>query len=49
MEKVFALAEDTRIKTLEDMVIKVGYDPVNINAAEELVKKKNLDIEALRK
>jgi len=49
MEKVFALAKDTRIKTLEDLVIKVGYDPSNIDVAEELRKKKNLDIPALRK
>lgn len=49
MEKVSALSKDTRIKTLEDLVIKVGYDPANINAANELVKKKNLDIATLRK
>jgi len=24
--------------------MKVGYDPTNISAVEELVKKKNLDI-----
>lgn len=49
MEKVFALAKDTRIKNMEELVIKVGYDPTNINAVEELVKKKNLDIVTLRK
>ena len=49
MEKVSSLAKDTRIKALEDLVIKVGYDPTNINAAEELVRKKNTDIAALRK
>ena len=49
MEKVSALAKDTRIKNLEDLVIKVGYDPTNINVAEELVKKNNLDTPALRK
>jgi len=49
MEKVFALAKDTKIKYMEDLVIKVGYDPANINATKELVKKSNLDIEALRK
>lgn len=37
MEKVSALAKDTKIKTLEDLVIKVGYDPANINAAEEFI------------
>ena len=49
MEKVSTLAKDTRIKTLEDLVIKEGYDPANINVAEELVRKNNLDIIALRK
>jgi len=49
MEKVSALAKDTKIKTLEDLVIKLGYDSTNINAIEELIKKKNLDITALRK
>ena len=42
MEKVSTLSKDTKIKTLEDL--KVGYDPANINAVEELVKKNNLDI-----
>lgn len=49
MKKVFALAKYIRIKTLEDLVIKVGYKPEKINAIEELVKKNNLDIETLRK
>ncbi len=49
MEKVSSLAKDTRIKALEDLVVKVGYDPININVAEELVRKKNTDIATLRK
>ena len=32
MEKVSTLVKDTRIKTLEDLVIKLGYDQANINA-----------------
>ena len=40
MEKVSALARGTRIKALEDLVIKVGFDPSNINVAEDLVRKK---------
>ena len=40
MEKVSDFAKDNRIKTLEDLVIKLGYDPANVNAAEELIKKK---------
>ena len=31
------------------MVIQVGYDPANVKVAEELVKKNNVDIAALRK
>lgn len=49
MEKVSALAKDTRIKTMEDLVTKVGYDSSNINVAEELIKKNNLDIAELSK
>ena len=30
-------------------MIKVGYDPSNINAAEEIINKNNLDIAILRK
>lgn len=49
MEKVFALAKDTRINILEDLVIKVGYDPSIINVAKEIIKKNNIDIATLRK
>lgn len=49
MEKVSSLSKDTRIKALEDLVINVGYDPSNINDAEEIIRKKNADIAALRK
>lgn len=48
MEKVFALAKDTKIKSLEELVIKVGYDPTKINVVEDIVRKNNLDIVALR-
>lgn len=49
MEKVSSLAKDTIIKDLEDLVMKVGYDPSNINVAEEIIRKKNTNIAALRK
>ena len=48
MEKVSSLAKDNRIKSLEDLVIKIGYDPKDVNVVEEIVRKKNLDIAALR-
>ena len=43
------MANDNRIKSLEDLVVKRGYDPKDINVAEEIIKKKNIDIAALRK
>jgi hypothetical protein len=30
-------------------VLKIGYDPSNVKAAEELLKKKNADIASLEK
>jgi hypothetical protein len=49
LEKVSSLAKDNKIKSLEELVLKIGYDPSNVKAAEELLKKKNVDIESLRK
>jgi len=43
------LAKDTKIKALADLMLKMGYDPSNIKAVEEIVKKKNAEISALRK
>jgi hypothetical protein len=34
---------------LEELVLKIGYDPANVKAAEEMIKKKNADIASLRK
>ena len=49
VEKASSYAKDTRIKSLEELVIEVGYDPSKTKVAEELVKKKNVDIATLRK
>ena len=49
MEKIYSLAKYTRIKSLEDLVVKIGYDPTNVEAVEEILKKKNANIAALRK
>jgi hypothetical protein len=49
LEKMSSFAEDNKIKTLEELVLKIGYDPANVKAAEEMIKKKNADITALRK
>jgi len=43
------LVKDTRIKSLEDLVIKLSYDPGDVKAVEEIVRKKNADIATLRK
>ena len=44
MEKISSFAKDNRIKTLEELVLNIGYDPSNVKAAEEMIKKKNVDI-----
>jgi hypothetical protein len=49
MEKISSLAKDNKIKSLEELVLKIGYDPTNVKATEELLKKKNVDITSLRK
>jgi hypothetical protein len=49
LEKVSSFAKDNRIKSLEELVLKIGYDPSNVKAAEEMLKKKNADIASLRK
>ena len=47
--KISSFAKDNKIKTLEELVLKIGYDPANIKAAEEMIKKKNADITSLRR
>jgi len=49
MEKISSFAKDNRIKTLEELVLRIGYDPSNVKDAEEMIKKKNADIASLRK
>lgn len=44
VEKDSSYAKGTRIKSLEELVIEVCYDPSNVKDAKELVKKKNIDI-----
>jgi len=43
------LAKDIRIKSLEDLVIKLGYDSKDVKSMKEIVRRKNVDIVALRK
>jgi len=49
MEKISSSAKDNKIKSLEELVLKIGYDPSNVKVVEEILKKKNVDIESLRK
>lgn len=49
LEKASSHAKDTRIKSLEDLVIELGHDPNDIKVAEQLIKNKNDDIAALKK
>jgi hypothetical protein len=49
MEIISSLAKDNKIKSLEELVLKIGYDPSNVKVDEELLKKKNVDITSLRK
>jgi len=49
LEKASSQAKYNRIKSLEDLVIGLGHDPSHIKATEQLIKKKNDDIVALKK
>ena len=47
--KASLYANDLRIKALEDLILQIGVDPSNVQAAEVLIKKKNDGIATLRK
>jgi hypothetical protein len=49
LEKISSFSKDNKIKSLEELVLKIGYDPSNVKAVEEMLKKKNVDITSLRK
>ena len=49
LEKISSFAKDNRIKSLEELVLKIGYDPSNLKAAEDMLKKNNVDISSLKK
>ena len=48
-EKASSQAKDTIIKSLEDLVIELGHYPKDIQATEQIIKKKNYDIATLKK
>ena len=49
MEKISSFTKDNGIKTLEELVLKIDYDPSNVKVVEEMIKNKNADIASLRK
>ena len=49
LEEASSQVKDTRIKSLEDLVIELGHDPKDIKATEQMIKKKNDDIATLKK
>ena len=49
LEKVSSLAKDTNIKSLENLVLRMGYDPSNLNDVQELIKKNSIEVAALKK
>ena len=49
MDKVSSFSKDAKINSLEELVVKIGFDPAKARAVEELLKKKNANIDALRK
>lgn len=49
IEKLSSLAKEDRLKSLEDLIVKVGYDPKDYKAVEENIKKKNANISTLCK
>jgi hypothetical protein len=49
LEMISSFAKDNIIKTLEELVLKIEYNPSNVKAVEMILKKKNVDITSLRK
>jgi hypothetical protein len=49
LEKISSFSKDKRIKTLEELVLKIEYNPSNVKAAEKMIKMKNPYIASLRK
>ena len=48
IENLSSLAKDNKLKSLEYLVVMIGYDPKYCKAVEEILKKENADIAALR-
>ena len=44
IEELSCLAKYNRINTLEELVVKVGYDPHNCKGGKKIIKKKNANM-----
>jgi len=49
LEKASSQAKDNRIKSLEEIIIELGHDPKDPKAIQDLVRKKDEDITALKR
>jgi len=49
LEKASSLAKDNIIKSLEEIIIELGHDPKDPKGIQELIRKKEEDIAALKK
>lgn len=36
-DKILAMAKDLRIKSLEELIVKLGHDPTNVQVVEEVL------------
>lgn len=49
LEKASSQAKNNRIKSLEEIIIELGHDPNDPKGVQALIKKKEEDIESLKK
>lgn len=49
LEKASSQAKDNRIRSLEEFIIELGHDPNDPKGVQALMKKKEEDVEALKK
>lgn len=49
LEKASSQAKENRIKSLEEIIIELGHDPIDPKGIQALMKKKDEDITTLRR
>lgn len=49
MERISSQSKETKIKSLGDLVVKIGYVPLDVKATEDIIMKKEMDIASLKK